>query len=297
MTALCNPPGLVSTSLRRRRRHRNAAARLALHSPLSASSGDESEVSFTAIVESSLLDDDSNRVANCCGTGGDAWYIGESMLDCAVQTDLSTNPSEELAYSVDPVLLVEAAIHNAFINLRRNVESCIEHASELLDATVPVEDVLSVRGSDSSDDDPPGVDDGLVESSIRLCGLRLDKVGKQWEAIRNAATLEIVSSHGGGEYDGAEEGFSLFLDGVTTFCEYVQELVQNERTFGVWSNGMAVYDVYMAEFGELEGTEAVWQHMRLLDIEPTANTKTILSLALRMVINNQCELESYPDRF
>ena len=95
------PPGLTSSSSKRRQRHKRLAASRSLSTSFStfiagsgldgtadASSGDSSLSSITCVEVTDLT---SEGVTVC-----DSFYMGEYMSDAAVQTDLSTPPRNTL---------------------------------------------------------------------------------------------------------------------------------------------------------------------------------------------------------
>ena len=263
MSSLRNPPGLVSASMKRRHRHKKLAAQLSWDKYMS--SVEEQNTTFTDsdVTSSDTSLGSSIHCADELECNRSAWYIGEIMCDSAVQTDLSTNPIDELAYCVDPVALVEAAVHNAMINLKHEVDACLAQADEVFqditpdrnDVCEPIAEDLPEISSEASL--------CAVEQDIRLCTLRLDKVRKQWSKLHDTIKVEMVSMHN----DEEDEFFSLPLEEATQFCEYIGELLQSVHTSGAWSNGLAVHDIYMTQFGTREGTHCVEQHMRILEMD------------------------------
>ena len=87
-----------------------------------------------------------------------------------------------------------------------------------------------------------------VEQDVRLCGLRLQKVQKQWAVIYTEVEEEYFALQ-----DDDEEYFSAFVDDARNLCDDIGKLLLSNQTHSMWSNGLAVYESFMESFGSHEG--------------------------------------------
>ena len=216
----------------------------------------------------------------------DQFYIGEAMVSTASQTELAANPNDRLAYFVDPAMLVQAGVNNALLDLQRMVQENIQEAETLLNAPCFTwYDDADVWSSSLSEcvDPVVQIDASSVESDVRLCSLRLEKVQKLWTALYNDITMECTV-----QSLSDDDCYSLFMAESTALCEDIGAIMLAQHTIGTWSNGQAVFAVLMDRFGVEEGKDAVIAYMAELGIPPDEVMKPVLSLALEMLINNRC---------
>ena len=290
MASLSSPPGLLSSSFRRRQRHQKLAGRRALER--SNSDSDTSCIDGESLSSSGVAftrSHDSNEDSLCGETSCmdcDAWYIGEHMCHAECQTDLSTSPHEQLAYAADPEVLLGAVVHNALVDLHHHVQACIAHAHDLLNENVFIDDVLDSETGKEYEVVSLDIDCQTMQWDIRLCSLRCEKVVKAWQQLYSKAKLEAVS-----ESDGYSDCFSLIAHDAEDLCTYMGDIMRATQSSGVWTLGLAVRDIFMEQFGHVEGEASVLEHMQCLGIRLDGEPKPILQLALQMVVNNRCDVD------
>ena len=129
-----------------------------------------------------------------------------------------------------------------------------------------------------------------VDQQVRLCELRLKKVQDAWQSLaleveEEKVMLEQCSSDG-------DECHSPLVDDCISLCEDLQRLQQSRHACGVWASGLAVVDRFEGSITAREGLAATLDFLTTLDIKPNHDKENILSLALKMLINNRIDTQS-----
>ena len=312
MSFVPSPPFLLSSARKRNLRRQKAAAQHSCEFQGRCQSLEdrvaflESIISYTRVkdVQSSQLHCNSFHSSQACVSAQSAsgsfdesestdlvdssineFYIGELMHDVEVQTDLTTVPQDTLAYASDLVVLLQALVHNANLDLQGDIMACEIRVATLLAAV----EEIPTECCDGSFDDGYEVEE--VEYNVaqdqRLCSLRLTKMQQQWESMVAAAHFEHAASQ-----TDSDEVFSAYLHDAIELCEDIGGLMNSQHSHGIYTCGLAAEEVYMHSFGYREGYDAVVEHMLCLGIAQGA-TGPVLSLALHMLLNNRCDPGDY----
>ena len=84
-----------------------------------------------------------------------------------------------------------------------------------------------------------------------------------------------------------EECHSDIIEDASQLCEDIAVLMHSPHTEGLWSNGLAAFQHYMGTFGRREGKAAVLEFLSMLRIDFNDTRKSIIDLALCMLLNNR----------
>lgn len=206
-----------------------------------------------------------------------------------MQTELSTDPDDVLAYVADPSALVHAAVSNAMRDLQLIAQSCLHRVEGLLDtnglATNWRDDLCVV----STGVDGLPIKDDLehnVQMDVRLCGLRLRKLEESWRAIVDEAVKQNEELCGLSHQD--EEYYSDFVDDCIALCSDIDQLSRSQHTVGIYACGLSVMERFEHTITKREGIQATLDYMKYLGIESDGMKCGVLTLALKMLLNNRC---------
>ena len=129
-----------------------------------------------------------------------------------------------------------------------------------------------------------------VDQQVLLCELRLKKVQDIWQSLaleveEEKVMVEQCSSDG-------DECYSPLVDDCISLCEDLQRLQQSRHACGAWASGLAVVDRFEGSITAREGLAATLDFLTTFDIKPNHDKENILSLALKMLINNRIDTQS-----
>ena len=90
-----------------------------------------------------------------------------------------------------------------------------------------------------------------------------------------------------------EEFFAPFVDDCISLCQDISSLCGSRYTDGIWASGLSVLQRFEETITKREGIQATMEFMRVLRIEPTTSKQDILTLALKMLLNNRLDYIEY----
>ena len=80
---------------------------------------------------------------------------------------------------------------------------------------------------------------------------------------------------------------------AVALCDNVQCLMRSEHTIGPWTTSMAAHDLFWEAIGKHEDEDAVVQHMHQLGIASDQDTRPILEIALKILVDSRCDNSDY----